>query len=552
MLAGTGHWLYDEIESRRVITHEEIVANLATLAGEIQWSNRHTTRVAQIELDASPDIAATLPPISEFPMVVDPPLGPEDVAVEIFVTTQRSGTGPNALHAEVARAFNESGQRLENGRPAKVKVRKIASGEAYEFIVSKKYVPDAFSPVHRLWIEMAKARGVTMTPVRHQTVRSIAGVVMKSDTFDTLRERHGEVNVKSVIHEVASGDFAMGYTNPFVSSTGLNFLVTVLSTFAEGDEKAMLSPAVVSAFEQFQRGVPFVALTTLHMRESVRNNGSLDAFILGNQTLHKTTELHNGYEFIPFGIPHDHPLYAVGHLTPDKLEVLEQFATFSEQDRFRSLARTYGFNQEFGFNHSVLIPSGDTLLRAQQLWKDKKDAGVPISAVFVCDVSGSMEGSRISAVRESLIKGSDFITPDNSIGLVLFSSDVTTVLPIKEFKLKHKGAFHAAVQDIRPGGSTAMYDAVVAGLQMLVAEKQRKPGAKLMMFVLTDGETNEGLDYEAILPVVRGLKIPIFTIGYEADLAVLQQLSSSVEAASINTSVEEVAYKIGTMLNAQM
>ncbi len=36
-----------------------------------------------------------------------------------------------------------------------------------------------------------------------------------------------------------------------------------LSTFSGGDEATMLSPAVISAFEGFQRGVPFVAITLL-------------------------------------------------------------------------------------------------------------------------------------------------------------------------------------------------------------------------------------------------------------------------------------------------
>ena len=38
----------------------------------------------------------------------------------------------------------------------------------------------------------------------------------------------------------------MGYTDPFASSTGLNFLVTVLQSFANGEETRMLSPDVVS------------------------------------------------------------------------------------------------------------------------------------------------------------------------------------------------------------------------------------------------------------------------------------------------------------------
>ena len=80
----------------------------------------------------------------------------------------------------------------------------------------------------------------------------------------------------------------MGYTDPFVSSTGLNFLVTVLATLAQGDASRMLADDVVSAFTAFQRGVPFVALTTLQMRDSVQRDGSLEAFVMERAIFAKT------------------------------------------------------------------------------------------------------------------------------------------------------------------------------------------------------------------------------------------------------------------------
>ena len=175
---------------------------------------------------------------------------------------------------------------------------------------------------------------------------------------------------------------------------------------------------------------------------------------------------------------------------------------------------------------------------------------MPIAAVFVCDVSGSMKGSKLRAVRQSLISGADFISGQNSIGLVLFNNRVSVTLPIKPFNIRHKGAF--AAEDMRAEGGTAMYDGITVALQMLLAEREKNADAKLMMFVLTDGKTKDGLDYEDILPVVKGLSIPIYTIGYEADIETLAQLSSIVEAASITAKEGEVGYKIGSMLNAQM
>ena len=72
------------------------------------------------------------------------------------------------------------------------------------------------------------------------------------DEVDTLREQYGELDTKVVLEAVVAGDLAMGYTNPFASSTGLNFLVTVLDDFAAGDEDRLTAPDVASVFEAFQ------------------------------------------------------------------------------------------------------------------------------------------------------------------------------------------------------------------------------------------------------------------------------------------------------------
>jgi len=50
--------------------------------------------------------------------------------------------------------------------------------------------------------------------------------------------------------------------------------------------------------------------------------------------------------------------------------------------------------------------------------------------------------------------------------------------------------------------------------------------------------------------MLRTLKIPIYTIGYNANIQELQTLSSINEAASINADSEDVIYKLGSLFNA--
>jgi Ca-activated chloride channel family protein len=398
---------------------------------------------------------------------------------------------------------------------------------------------------------MAAAYGIQTTPIRKQWFGNIAGVVMKRSVADKLKSAYNNtLDVKTLIDAVVQGKLVMGYTDPFASSTGLNFLVTVLSTFAGGDPAKMLSPEVASSFEGFQHGVPFVALTTIQMRDSVENEGSLDAFVMEYQTYINTPSLKNGYEFIPFGPRHDNPLYAVGNVSDEKKEVLEMFAAFAEQ--YKQLSEKYGFNPPLKYEYSLPMPDGKTLIEAQKLWKQKKDAGRRVAAVFLCDISGSMTGTRIAQLKKALLGGSEFISSENSIGLVVFHSQVSLILPIAKFDLSQKAAFHAAIEDMDTGGQTAMYDGIAVSLNLLAKEKEKDPNIKPMLFVLTDGETNTGLDFNKMSPVIRGIQIPIYTIGYEANIAELQRLSALVEAASMNAGEGDVRYKIGSLLNAQM
>ena len=97
-----------------------------------------------------------------------------------------------------------------------------------------------------------------------------------------------------------------------------------------------------------------------------------------------------------------------------------------------------------------------------------------------------------------------------------------------------------------------MYDGVAVALSMLAEEQKKRPEIKPMLFVLTDGATNRGLSFDNLKGVVEGLDIPVYTIGYEADLAELKRLSALVEAASLTADQEDIAYKLSVLFNAEM
>ena len=80
----------------------------------------------------------------------------------------------------------------------------------------------------------------------------------------------------------------MGYTNPYASSTGLNFLMSCLYAF---DYDNPLSDTATEMFQQFQANVPVVSYNTVQMQGAI-NSGVLDGMVLRKtRNLPKNTDL---------------------------------------------------------------------------------------------------------------------------------------------------------------------------------------------------------------------------------------------------------------------
>ena len=142
--------------TRGPMAYEDAAARLNGFMDDVTWREAIINQVATVELQGG-SLEDSLPAINTFPLVVRPHSAGA-VTAEIFASTEKSGSGTDGWMVEAAEAFNEQGKRLKNGKTAKISIRKIASGTGYQFIASRKYLPDAFSPSNHLWVRMAEGR----------------------------------------------------------------------------------------------------------------------------------------------------------------------------------------------------------------------------------------------------------------------------------------------------------------------------------------------------------------------------------------------------------
>lgn len=466
---------------------------------------------------------------------------------EIFATSEKCGQGRDGWINEMAKKFNNAGYEVK-GEPVSVMIRSVASGLGMDYISTGKYVPDGYTPSNDFWSKMLIADGVQMETVSDRLVDNTAGILLSKDTHKRLVEKYGSINLKTIVEATANGEFAMGYTNPYASATGLNFLISTLQTYNVQDP---LSSDAVEGFQSFQSNVPFVAYTTLQMRDAAET-GTLDGFVMEYQTYINDSELVRKYEFTPFGFLHTNPLYTTSETEETKKEILRQFAQFCQTEENQKLAKEYGFNVDLNYTVEQREVDGTTLLNAQELWKKEKDSGKPILAVFVADVSGSMDGEPLNSLKTSLINGMQYINTTNYVGLVSYSDEVVINVPVGQFNLNQQSAFKGAVESLSASGGTATFDGIIVATDMLLAAKEQYPDAKLMMFVLSDGETNRGYSLKDIQESIDALNIPIYTIGYNADIPALESISAINEAASINADSDDVVYKLKNLFNSSL
>lgn len=527
-------------KTNQEVSEEQSISKLERVLNKITVTDVQP-RKATVSLGSNPE--DELPDINKYPLSVT---GKGDLDIEIFATSEKAGNGNDGWLNEMAEAFNKKKKKIGD-KTVSISVRPIASGLGMDYIISGKYLPDAFTPSNELWGKMIESKGVKIKLAKERLVGNVAGILLTKDKQDLLIEKYGSVNMKTITQATADNDIIMGYTNPFASATGLNFLISTLNSYDPADP---FSDEAVAGFEAFQANVPFVAYTTLQMRDAA-DSGVLNGMILEYQTYTNTRELKD-YTFTPFGVRHDNPVYAIGEQSKESKNALNLFLEYCSSDEAQTLATNYGFNNLNDYKSELTEYSGDILLDAQKLWKEKKDSGKPVTAVFVADVSGSMAGEPLNNLKRSLINGSQYINEDNYIGLVSYNSKVFVNLPVGKFDLNQRAYFTGAVEDLDAVGGTASFDAVTVALKMLLDAKEANPDTKLIMFLLSDGETNQGHTLQNIKDIITGLDIPIYTIGYNADIAALETISSLNEAASINADSEDVIYQLKNLFNSQM
>jgi Ca-activated chloride channel homolog len=129
---------------------------------------------------------------------------------------------------------------------------------------------------------------------------------------------------------------------------------------------------------------------------------------------------------------------------------------------------------------------------------------VPLSVTLLLDTSTSVAGERLGHLRQAGQGLVDALRPDDRVSLITFSHSVD----VRVATTDDKASVHQALDALRPGGSTALRDAVQLALTLRTHDRTRP-----LVLIFTDGDdTTSWLTEDAVLDSARRAGIVIHAV----------------------------------------
>jgi len=103
-----------------------------------------------------------------------------------------------------------------------------------------------------------------------------------------------------------------------------------------------------------------------------------------------------------------------------------------------------------------------------------------LSTFLVLDASGSVTGEKLVQLHSALRTFVSRLRAEDEAALLTFDQEIRVLMP----RGRDRGALARSIEQVRPGGSTALFDALYAGTQLATGRERS------LIVLFTDGEDN--------------------------------------------------------------
>lgn len=327
-----------------------------------------------------------------------------------------------------------------------------------------------------------------------------------------------ELTWRDIVAKAAAGELHFGMTNPTASNTGFSALIGVVSALSNDPEGFEADPEELKGFFRGQALTSGSSgwLAEAYVREQDRLDGlvNYESVLLqlnANGELREPLYLVYPQEGI---VTADYPLML---MNPDKREGFDTLVAYLRSPEFQRIIMDETQRRpvipqvrpDERFPDRVLVElrfPGSREVVDRILFQYLDEQRVPSHAVFVLDVSGSMQGKRIAELQRALLNlaGLDrSITGQfarfrgrERVTFIPFSSGP---IEVKGFEVRDTDAvgpemttIRDYISALRADGGTAIFSALHHAYEQVASFRAQAPDRYYSIVLMSDGENNEG------------------------------------------------------------
>ena len=349
------------------------------------------------------------------------------------------------------------------------------------------------------------------------------------------------VTWKDIAAKSADGSFKFAMTNPAASNSGLTALIGVASALSGSSDALDAGQVNTAALQTFFKGQSMTAGSSGWLADAfARSESTVDGMINYESVLLSLNTSGKLAEPLTLVYPSegivtaDYPLMLLNASKRDAWQkVVDWLRTPDVQKRImtdtarRPSVPGVPLDARFSTQTLIELPYPAKLETIDALITAYLDVvRKPSSAVFVLDLSGSMNGDRLDSLKTALnaLTGTDTsltgkfsrFRAREQVTLITFSA---TVIDTRQFTIDDTnpdGPDMTAIRDYVDGlttySNTAIYSGLEAAYQEVAKQQAADPNRLYSVVLMTDGQNNSGVtadqwvaDYQALPASVKSI-----------------------------------------------
>ena len=476
------------------------------------------------------------------------------------------------------RRFNESEKKVGD-RQVFIEGSVVASGDAERKIAEGRLETVAWSPASSLWGRLLnfEADAQYVADDNPSIVRTPLVIAMWEPMAQALGYPRKSVGFSDIVDLSTSnqgwarygkpqyGKFKLVHTNPDFSTSGLSAVVAEYYS-ATGKKEGLTEKDISGAgarkqVRDIERSIVHYGDTTLFIADQMRRKGPgyASAVAMEEATLLDFNKNRGGQPKLIAIYPDEGTFYSdnpyivldAPWVTPEKRDGAKAFQKFLADEISPEVAARAGFRPADLRTKPVApitkangvdpaqpkrvlgLPSPPVMDRIRKAWREDRK---PANVLLVLDTSGSMnDENRLKRAKEGLGAFLREVSPNDRVGLTIFSDQVQALVPIAPVR-QNKRRLQGTIRDLIADGGTAFHDATAEGVETVKRLNDKERINAVVM--LTDGEdTDSSLSID---DVVRRLDaqgdsesaVRVFTIAFSASALGAEEGLKRIAAAS--------------------